>query len=210
MSLNTLCNSSLKPPCSNVLQLTPHTIFLVYIDHNVDIVSANAIASALNGQGFGAIVKKDASVALDQMAGIPTDLFVSSSFDMTHVLEDTNKADKGNIAEVIQACLQQKFSEAQVKNVTVIKLEKALIVEHNPYYLTASSIVDTLANHFFDVSITSDGAADGMWVLALMKEDSQDIIERESSSVRWTVVLSGVLWVISMVSLNNNVQLSLL
>ena len=54
--------------------------------HNVDTISAARIANALSNQGFGTVVKEDAATLLDQLAGIPTDVFVKSSFDLTDYL----------------------------------------------------------------------------------------------------------------------------
>lgn len=177
----------------------PH-FAIVYVDHEVDLISASDLANALNKEGFGAVTKKDGAVALDQMAGIPTDVFVESTFDLASVLNETNGSDKEKVACVIQACLDQKFAEAQIKSVSVNEGEKMLAVEHNPYYLTAAGIVEVLASHAYDVQVLSDGSADGMWALSLMKEDTHDTIEQQSSTVRWTVVLSGIFWIISMFS----------
>ncbi|KAL7547302.1 hypothetical protein ACHAWF_010623 [Thalassiosira exigua] len=43
----------------------------VYVDHDVDVVSVVDISSSLNTQGFSSAVKKDAAVAMEQIAGIP-------------------------------------------------------------------------------------------------------------------------------------------
>lgn len=172
---------------------------LVYVDHDVDITSANDIANALNDQGFGAVIKKDAAVAIDQMAGIPTDVFVESMFDLTNVLAETNEDDRAKVPHVIKTCLEEKFSDGQVRDISVNEKEKTLSVQHNPYYLTTSGIASALASLMYDVTIVSDGGADGQW--ALSKEEVEETIEHESSSVRWSVVLSGVLWLISMFSL---------
>mmetsp|Transcript_29767 Transcript_29767/g.63127 ORF Transcript_29767/g.63127 Transcript_29767/m.63127 type:complete len:1409 (+) Transcript_29767:67-4293(+) len=192
---------SILRPIDGVVEISINTTTkTVYVDHNVDVVSAIAIANELNDQNFGAVVKKDAAVAMDQMVGIPTEAFVDSRFDLTDVLNDTNEADRGKIADVIRACLDQKVSEEQVKNIIVNEQEKILSVEHNPYYLTAPGIAIMLANFCYDVKIVSDGGADGMWALSLMQEDTEDTIEHHKSTVRWTVVLSGVFWIISMLS----------
>jgi len=201
MFLSDFCVHS---PCrilSSRIIIQQNYSILVYVHHNVDVTSANSIANALSNDGFAATITTDAAIAMDQMAGIPMDAFVDSKFDLADVLEHMGSADKGKIADVIKACLDQKFDENQVKKVTVNGQEKILTISHNPYYLTASKIVDVLASYMFDVTITSDGGADGMWALSLMKEGTQETIEHESAGVRWTVVLSGVFWVISMLSL---------
>ncbi|KAL9189006.1 hypothetical protein ACHAXT_011496 [Thalassiosira profunda] len=188
-------------PLKGVVEVSVNpTTKTVYVDHEVDLISATGIANALNKEGFGATIKMDAAIAIDQLAGIPTDVFVDSTFDLTVVLKETSERDKEKIAGVMRACLDQKFSEKQIKSVSLNEAERVLAVKHNPYYLTASGIVDALASHLFEVQMLSDGSADGMWALSLMKVDTHDTIEQQSSTVRWTVVLSGVFWIISMFS----------
>ncbi len=134
----------------------------MYVDHNVDTISAACIAIALSNQGFSAVVKEDAVTLLDQLAGIPTDVFVKSSFDLNDCFNNVNEADMGKISEVIQACLDLQFTRKQTKNVTVNDQEKNLRLEHNPYYITAHGIVDKLESHMYNVKILSDGGADGL------------------------------------------------
>ncbi|KAL7540531.1 hypothetical protein ACHAXR_012232 [Thalassiosira sp. AJA248-18] len=64
---------SILRPMEGVVEISINTTTkTVYVDHDVDIVSVNDIATALNDQGFGAVIKKDAAVTMDQLAGIPT------------------------------------------------------------------------------------------------------------------------------------------
>ena len=174
-------------------------LYSVIVDHNVDVIPAVAIASVLNAQGFITVIKSDAALAIEQ-TGIPTDVFVNSEFDMTTVLEDTNNDDWDKISEVIQGCLSQKLTQNQVKDVTMNGQEKLLTISHNPYYITAPGIVKALSSYMYEVKIVSDGGADGMWALATMRSHTEESIEHQHSKVRWTVVLSGVFWVISMFS----------
>ena len=175
-------------------------VLTVIVEHNVDIIAADALCSVLSSQGFMAVIVEDAAIALDQKAGIPTDIYVDSAFDLSSVLKGTAEDDRSKVGEVIQACLAQKYTEKEITNVTVDEQAK-LTVCHNPYYLTAPSIVDALARLMYEVHIISDGGADGKWALsALIKSDTEETIEQQHSTVRWTVVASGVLWLISMLS----------
>ena len=171
----------------------------VIVDHNVDVIPAVAIASVLNAQGFITVIKSDAALTIEQ-TGIPTDVFVNSEFDVTTVLEDTKKDDCDKIAEVIQGCLVQKFTQNQVKNVSMNEQKKLLTISHNPYYITAPGIVKALSTYMYEVEIVSDGGADGTWALSSMRSETEERIEHQHSKVRLTVVLSGVFWVISMFS----------
>ena len=174
----------------------------MYVDHDVDVISANGIANALNNEGFGAVIKKDAAVAMDQMAGIPTDVFVESRFDLSS--ETNGGGGMAKTVDVIQACLKQKFTMKEVKEISLIEKENSLSVQHNPYYITAPGIAEMLAGHMFELKIISDGGADGNWALSSLKDDMEDTIEQQHATVRWTVVLSGVFWIISMFSLLAN------
>jgi len=203
-----MCCASEVPQIENILNpldsvevisVNPTTKRAV-VDHNVDIISAEDIAKVLTNQGFTTVVKIDAAVAMEQVeAGIPTDVFVNSEFDLTSIMEDTNK---GKIGEVIQTCLKQKFTKKQIKNIYVNEEKELLTIEHNPYYLTAPGIVSYLSKLGYDnVKILSDGGADGMWALSsMMRLDTEESIDEQSTSVRWPVVLSGVFWLISMLS----------
>jgi cation transport ATPase len=182
-----------------LLSINP-TVKMVYVDHNVDILSADAIAKALNMQGFGAVVKVNASILLDQLGGIPTDVFVISSFDMTNIYNNTTEGDTGKISEVIQACLDMPSTEKRVKNIIVNEKEMILSVEHNPYYLTAHGIVEILNNNMYDVKVVSDGGADGLWALTVNDTTEGSSQHHHSSTVRITVILSGIFWLISMLS----------
>jgi cation transport ATPase len=183
-----------------LLSINP-TVKMVYVDHNVDILSADAIAKALNMQGFGAVVKVNASTLLDQLGGIPMNVFVISSFDMTDIYNNTTEGDTDKISEVIQACLGMPLIEKQVKNIIVNEKEMILSVAHNPYYLTAHGIIEMLNNYMYDVKIVSDGGADGLWALTVNDTPvGTSKHHHHSSTVRITVILSGIFWLISMLS----------
>jgi len=202
-----MCCASEVPQIENILNpldsvevisVNPTTKRAV-VDHNVDVISAEDIANVLTNQGFATVVKIDAVVAMEQTgAGIPTDVYVISEFDLTSIMEDANK---GKIGEVIQACLEQKFTDKKVKDISVNEEEKLLSIEHNPYYLTAPGVVRYLSKLGYDyVKILSDGGADGMWAISSTKLDTEERIDEQSTSVRWPVILSGVFWLISMLS----------
>lgn len=171
----------------------------MYVDHDFDIISADDIAHSLDNEGFESTVIKNAATA-DQMAGIPSDVFVKSTFDLTDALHASGDADRGRTRKVIQACLDHKCKEKQVENISLGLQDNILALEHNPYYLTAASIVDILARQLQGVKVVSDGGADGMWALPSIKGNAEEYIEQQSSTVRWPVVLSGVFWIISMLS----------
>ncbi|KAL7537766.1 hypothetical protein ACHAWF_005894 [Thalassiosira exigua] len=162
----------------------------IYIEHDIDICSAQNIADSLNDAGFGAHVVKDAAVEMFEKAGILLDVTVTSVFGIS-----------GNSkAEDIKEFVQGKFSEDHVSDIILEESKKALTVRHNPYFVTVSQIETALKNGGYHIEVQTDGGANGLWAYNLMKNDEQNTIEYEKSSLRPTVVLSGALWVVSMLS----------
>ncbi len=64
---------------------------------------------------------------------------------------------------------------------------------HNPYHVKATQIAHSLDKVGCVTTITSDGGADGRWALEAMKYGVHNTIEMQETSVRWPVILSGVL-----------------
>jgi copper chaperone CopZ len=86
------------------------TTKIVYVDHDVDVISASGVADILNEQRFGASVKKDAASEMAALSGIPTDVFVVSKFCVAFELKMTETNDITKTLNVIDACLREKFS----------------------------------------------------------------------------------------------------
>ena len=178
------------------------TTKIVYVDHDFDQTSATDVANMLNAEKFGAHVRKDAALIAASNTGVPTDAYVVSKFDISQVLSGLTADDQECTLDVIKSCLEQKFANDEIKHdsTTVDLLGQTLSVEHRPYFLTASGIMDVLDSHLFDVDIIHDGGADGMWALALMDVE-KDTVDEHKTSVRPTIILSGIFWIISMFSL---------
>jgi len=173
----------------------------VYVDHDFDLMSATDVASILNAERFGAHVRKDAALQAAAKTGVPTEAYVKSTFDISKVLSGLTTDEQESTLSSIKFCLDQKFVNEEIKDVTFDPSKQTLSIEHRPYFLTASGIVDVLDSHMYEVSITHDGGADGMWALALMDVGKEDTIDQQKASVRPTTILCGVFWVISMLSL---------
>lgn len=177
------------------------TTKMVYVDHDFDMTSAADVANILNAERFGAHVKKDAALQAAVKTGVPTDAYVHSTFDLSTGLSGLSAEEQESTSNSIKYCLEKKFVNKEIKDITIDVSKQTASVEHRPYFLTASGIVDVLESHMYDVSITLDGGADGLWALALMDVDKEDTIDQHKTSVRPTIILSGVFWIISMFSL---------
>eukprot|EP00569_Conticribra_weissflogii_P000080 CAMPEP_0171356732 /NCGR_PEP_ID=MMETSP0878-20121228/45878_1 /TAXON_ID=67004 /ORGANISM="Thalassiosira weissflogii, Strain CCMP1336" /LENGTH=1229 /DNA_ID=CAMNT_0011862759 /DNA_START=432 /DNA_END=4121 /DNA_ORIENTATION=- len=184
--------NSIVKPLEGVLAITVNTTSkIVYVDHHVDILSAADIAGALNQEQFGCHVKKDAAQTMAQRTGIPTDCFVKSTFEII----EFEKADS------VEGFLRTEIPDDHImKTVEIDSVKKILTVHHNPYYLTASSIKKHLESTAIKSSLLSDGGADGMWALSQMSEPVEEILEQHRAIVRWNIILSGICWMLSMLS----------
>ncbi|KAL7449941.1 hypothetical protein ACHAWC_003650, partial [Mediolabrus comicus] len=173
----------------------------VYVDHDFDLISANDVASILNAECFGAHVKQDAALQAASKIGIPTDVYVHSTFGLSKVLDGLTVDEQQKTANSIKCCLEKKFINGEIKDIKADVSEQILSIEHRPYFLTASGIVDVLDSYVYEVNIIADGGSDGLWALKLMGVGQEDAIDEHKTTVRPTVVLSGIFWIISMFSL---------
>ena len=173
----------------------------VYVDHDFDLISANDVASILNAERFGAHIKKDAALQAASKNGIPTDAYVHSSFGLSKVLNGLTVDEQQKTANFIKFCLEKKFINGEIKDIEADVSEQILSIEHRPYFLTAPGIVDALDKYVYEVNIIVDGGSDGLWALKLMDVGHEEAIDVHKTTVRPTVVLSGIFWIISMFSL---------
>ena len=162
---------------------------MAYVDHDPAAIAAEEIADILNERKFGAHIKRDCAVEAAKLTGIPTDVLVESKFSIASKSNDIS----------IEAFLKENFKEGREIS-SMDFTEGTLVIEHNPYYLTASTVANALISGGFEINIESDGGAGGLWALATMQSKGDDIIEHHKSSIRPTVILSGVFWVVSMLS----------
>lgn len=167
------------------------TTKMVYADHNVDICSATGIEEALNKEGFGAHIKKDAGRALAVMSGLPTTTFVET---VLRVEKDLTGSDILALYDIMK-----KLPEGHFRKQSIYTKSHQLRLEHNPYFITATHIAEIFTKEGFEASVVQDGAADGTWALGLV-EGSNETIEKHRSKVKPFVALSGICWVISMLS----------
>jgi hypothetical protein len=83
---------------------------------------------------------------------------------------------------------------------------KMVHVDHQSSVTTASSIVDLLNSHGFSATILSDGGAEANRKDKVRNEDNVEDIRQENEDplimpLHWNIIVSGVFWVIPMLSL---------
>jgi copper chaperone CopZ len=108
----------------------------IYVDHDIDIVSASDICRDLDEGGFGATIVEDAAVEITQQIGIPMDVTVVSVFDVN--IEDGKIGATSLKEEATSASLKSALGEAGIKMVQLSQRKNCISVEYNPYYVTSS------------------------------------------------------------------------
>jgi hypothetical protein len=158
------------------------------VEHDTSIVSAQAICDALNKDHFGARIEHD--------AGTET---VSVSAFVTSVLSYDAPDNESPTTETLTDFLKT-LDASQIETFLVDVPSQKITVVHNPLLLSASDIVSTLAEKTgLEAKISRDGAEHQIWDFPDIVEE--EVIEEPTSHLRPTVVLSGVFWIISMLSL---------
>ena len=200
---------------------------MVYIDHDFEVAPAADIAEALAMEGFGAEIVRDAGEALSAVRTIPRDHYVRSILQ-THRCSLLPNDVAALVGRGLEGLPEGRVRTVGVEVEVEIEGEveatatatadcgvhqeecpgkgcansqrKNIVLEHNPYYVTAANIVALLKEEGLTVVVQSDGSRDGAWALDLMKRKDKEKIEVRRATVRWPVLLSGFFWIISMLS----------
>ena len=161
----------------------------IYIDHDINIVSASQLCHALDEGGFTSTLITDAAVEITQQIGIPLDMTVESVFDMIKT-SSTDLKEKE-----VSSKLKLSFGEEGIIQVSLDVDGASLTIEHNPYYVTATQISHSLRDSIegYTITINKDGGEGGRW--AMKGEESE--YETKRPKVDLFVILSGVLCAIS-------------
>ncbi|CAB9504971.1 Putative inactive cadmium/zinc-transporting ATPase HMA3 [Seminavis robusta] len=166
------------------------TAKMVYVDHDTNTVSAQALCDALNDATFGATLKKDAGKA--SKGG--TASFVRSTLKI-----ETDTSDVEMVEEALKT-----FKSSELESFVVDGKGKAITLSHNPLVLPLESVVSHLKKEAgFVTSISFNGEDDIVWdfpsyedVTSNQEVDSGD----EDKLPKPTVILSGIFWILSMFS----------
>jgi Cd2+/Zn2+-exporting ATPase len=162
------------------------TAKMVYVNHDTVIISATALCEALNDDCFGAHVKHDAKDDI----GAPLTAFVRSSLSFT-----------GEIDNDMVTAYMSTFGANQVESFVVDLPKHDIHVVHNPLVLPIDEFCESIKEHLYiEATVTEDGAANTKWEFPELVDD--DVDEPDTAKYpRVTVILSGIFWLISMLSL---------
>lgn len=198
---------------------------VVFIDHDPGVISATLLAEALNGEQFGAEILTDGGVELmnttsaakengpssdaSPFLDLPRSRFVESTFFIPGVVTYTkDKMDSCLIGKL----LRQNFFKDHLRAFHLHAPSRTLKVEHDPQQLSAEKIMSVLVRGLTDgnwgtIELAHDGAVEGL-VLPELSIENQDKGQDMSEGgrglcrgMKLNVIISGVCWVLSLISL---------
>jgi hypothetical protein len=158
----------------------------VYVDHYASVASAQFICDKLNEQGFSTCVEHDHAIFAGEMS-----CFVVSIFSVS--------SDDAQSLEEIESFITSLPRE-QIERYEFNSLSNQLTVIHNPLLVTASDLATDIATKTGAKPILKlDGDEGKVWEFVEMGEE-ETILDTESLNLRPTVMLSGIFWIVSMLS----------
>jgi hypothetical protein len=159
----------------------------VYVDHEHSILTAQAIQDALNAENFGARVERDGATETAASSASVTSVF---SFDSTQNDPPTTQ----KLTDFLKT-----FDAAQIETFLVDLPSNKIKVVHNPLLISAHEIQNALSEKTgIQAEIKIDGNDSKVWEFPDAVED--EVIEVPTARIRPTIIVSGVCWLISMLS----------
>ena len=213
LRVNHICCAAEIPAIRSILHKLPGisnhfvvvTTKLVYVEHDHGTITAQDICEALNKERFGAVIQQDGGQQQKAaMMGVATShqttsLFCTSSFALeARVL----------LHEELETALSTHFDKTQVESFSVEARTRTLYVDHNPFTLSAQTIEETLCKWpRTKLRLLVDGKKsikidyEAMARIPFEQEDAVRSNEHHNKYPRPTIIMSGILWCISMLSL---------
>jgi hypothetical protein len=169
----------------------------VYVEHDTSAISAQAICDALNDEQFGANVEFDAATSI-----VSTSAFVTSIFtiqDNANNVDDNDKDSKVKSLKEYLATIESTLIEGFV----VDEAAKKLTVIHNILLLSSAQIAsDVKEKTKVRLLLVRDGAEHQVWDFQPTESspENEDEIQEATAHLRPSVAISGILWIVSMLS----------
>lgn len=158
----------------------------MYVDHDPSFSSAQGICDTLNEQGFGARVEHDHAMVSAQTSSFVVSIFTVNDID-DHSVE--------RLTIFLSSLPKEKIERFELNNTS-----NQLMVIHNPLFVTAVDLVAEVAAKAEVATILKvDGDEGKLWEFTEVDED-EALPTAGSHFLRPTVVLSGIFWIISMLS----------
>lgn len=156
----------------------------LYIEHELELVSATAIKDVLDKEGFKSIIEHDAGEQARSQTFMSN--YVESTFVITSLFEQSQ-------IQQVKTLVREHYSKDHVSHCEVHFLSKTIKIDHNPQLLSAEATAKYLWDLGFEVSVISDGFAEGIWTTG-----DEERIDEEHIKLHWNIILSGIFWIVSM------------
>lgn len=163
---------------------------MLYVNHYPESIGAQEICDVLNQEMFGARIEKDGAVESNTVSSFVTSILA---------LEDSETSlDKDALVEFLAT-----YDSTVVRNAIVDVHGKRITLMHNALLISADEIVKACSETLgVEAKVLKDGKESLIWEFPdVIEEENQEVVEESSeSSLRPTVVVSGFLWLVSMLS----------
>jgi hypothetical protein len=165
------------------------TTKMVYVLHDPANVTAADISAALAVAGFAGVLRVD---------GAQT----GATFSVTSILQLENATSNSSIQETVRALLQQQVDTADMFPLVAFQMDDekggtTFQVTHNPFDVTASHMAARISDDWgIPVRVVQDGADPAVW----KNRDEAAAQQKNHTYPSPNVMMSGLLWVISMLS----------
>jgi copper chaperone CopZ len=183
------------------------TTKMVFVDHDIDIVSAQGLSDALSYGGFGATIRQDAAVIVAAAANNNT---TASEFLVQSKLQWNESINPES--HKIRSYFQSMISSGLVQTYNINTQTRSIDITHNPLAITIVSLGEGLKDAtYVDTVITRDGSDPVYWNFPISldtknrtESDELELSRKEANRFTYprpTVIISGLLWLISLLSL---------
>jgi len=195
--------SQILEPLTGVSKVTINpTTRLIYVDHDFSVIGAEQICNTLGDNAFGSKIRLDG--ARDGGSAQVQSLFCTSIF----VVAEGSRLDIVDENDALGVFLRAAFDKTQVDSFTFDRSSGKISIVHNPYAVSAMEIEGALRERTSGrVTLVVDGKASLYIDYAALAEqaESADLdgheSDQESRYPKPAVLIAGVLWIVSMLSL---------
>lgn len=170
---------------------------VVIVDHDIGLCKSDDIV--IPGYNLSVVKRAEDKLQADSLFQLQTkSKYVESTLAITHL--------QHRHVPLLQSVLKQNYIRAQVRAFFPNIPSQTIKVEHDPELLPIQDVPKLLGAHGLEAHVAVDGKEAGL-ILPLLDDygsglDSKTAIvdQEEGTSLRMHVVLSGIFWVLSMMS----------
>lgn len=172
---------------------------VVYVEHDIHEIKASELERILLPEYPSSLVQDaeaDIQSRTNALLNQPRSKYVESTVQVSNL-------SVGHLP-VLRKAISQNYIRAHIRAIHPYTANKILKVEHNPGLCNIDGVCQTLGQYGLHCSVISDGAEEGL-LLPLVEEEEKDgdviISDWERSQLHWNVALSGVFWLLSILSM---------